>query len=80
MITPPLSDVSSGDDEGSVDGVYDNALAHTMSSSLSKEIQDVREIYDGHMMHSETNDPYLADDNNNVEQDGNNQHQQRLRD
>ena len=37
-----------------------------MSSSLSKEIQDVREIYDGHMMHSETNDPYLADDNNNV--------------
>jgi hypothetical protein len=42
VITPPLSDVSSGDDEGSIDGVYENvknihqiaieSVAHSVSS------------------------------------------------
>ena len=72
VITPPLSDVSSSGDEREGDGdsrsigtdgeiLIEQQQQQQPSSRtyLSKEIHDVRDIYDDHMLNNETNDPYI---------------------
>ena len=76
VITPPLSDVSSSGDEREGDGdsrsigtdgeiLIEQQQQPSSRTYLSKEIHDVRDIYDDHMLNNETNDPYIQNDNNN---------------